>query len=77
MGQKVNPISLRLKVNRTWDSRWYASDRDYGTYLHQDIKIREFLLSPLDAKVSDLMDFNYSFLNTWCIFYDITIIQIY
>jgi small subunit ribosomal protein S3 len=47
MGQKVNPISLRLKVNRTWDSRWYASDRDYGTYLHQDIKIREFIFEKL------------------------------
>ena len=42
MGQKVNPISLRLGINRTWESRWYA-DRDYGALLHEDLRIREFL----------------------------------
>lgn len=56
MGQKVNPISLRLKVNRTWDSRWYASSRDYATYLAQDIKIREFILDKLSqAAVSKVV----------------------
>ena len=42
MGQKVNPIGLRLGINRTWDSRWYA-DRSYGDLLHEDIEIRGFL----------------------------------
>ncbi|MDA0675776.1 MAG: 30S ribosomal protein S3 [Proteobacteria bacterium] len=42
MGQKINPIGLRLGVNRTWDSRWYA-DGDYANLLHEDIKIRDFL----------------------------------
>jgi len=42
MGQKVNPVGLRLGVNRTWDSRWYADD-DYATLLHEDLKIRKFL----------------------------------
>ncbi len=42
MGQKVNPIGLRLGINRTWDSRWYAKG-DYADLLHQDIKIREVL----------------------------------
>ena len=42
MGQKVNPISLRLGVNRTWDSRWYA-DGDYAKQLHEDFRIRDFL----------------------------------
>ncbi len=42
MGQKVNPIGLRLGINRTWDSRWYA-DRDYARLLHEDIKLREYL----------------------------------
>ena len=42
MGQKVNPTSLRLGVNRTWDSRWYADDK-YADYLHEDVKIKEFL----------------------------------
>jgi len=43
MGQKVNPIGLRLGINRTWDSRWYANRREYGTLLHEDIAIRRFL----------------------------------
>ena len=42
MGQKVNPIGLRLGINRTWDSRWYA-DKDYAAMLHEDLKIRDFL----------------------------------
>lgn len=42
MGQKVNPVGLRLGINRTWESRWYAGD-DYADLLHQDLKIREFL----------------------------------
>ena len=42
MGQKVNPIGLRLGINRTWDSRWYA-DKAYATNLHEDFKIRAFV----------------------------------
>lgn len=47
MGQKVNPISIRLGVNRTWDSRWYAEGKDYSNLLHQDFKIREFITNRL------------------------------
>ena len=43
MGQKVNPIGMRLQVNRTWDSRWYADTKDYGDLLLEDLKIREFI----------------------------------
>ena len=43
MGQKVNPIGMRLQVNRTWDSRWYADTKEYGDLLLEDIKIREFI----------------------------------
>ncbi|MCY4301652.1 MAG: 30S ribosomal protein S3 [Aestuariivita sp.] len=43
MGQKVNPIGMRLQVNRTWDSRWYADTKDYGGLLLEDIKMREFI----------------------------------
>lgn len=43
MGQKVNPIGLRLGINRTWDSRWYANKENYAKLLHQDMKIRDFL----------------------------------
>ena len=42
MGQKVNPISLRLGINRTWDSRWYA-DSSFGDLLHEDLAIRKYL----------------------------------
>ncbi|MDX2236626.1 MAG: 30S ribosomal protein S3 [Hyphomonadaceae bacterium] len=49
MGQKVNPIGLRLGVNRTWDSRWYANTGDYAKLLHQDLKIRKFLRARLNA----------------------------
>jgi len=43
MGHKVNPIGLRLGINRTWDSRWYANSRDYGSLLHQDLKLRKYI----------------------------------
>ena len=43
MGQKVNPIGMRLQINRTWDSRWYADTKDYGDLLMEDIKIRKFV----------------------------------
>ncbi|MEL7344452.1 MAG: 30S ribosomal protein S3 [Pseudomonadota bacterium] len=43
MGHKVNPIGMRLQVNRTWDSRWYANTKDYGNLLLEDLKIREFI----------------------------------
>ena len=43
MGQKVNPIGMRLQVNRTWDSRWYADTKEYSHLLIEDLKIREFI----------------------------------
>jgi small subunit ribosomal protein S3 len=46
MGQKINPIGLRLGINRTWDSRWYA-DGNYAGLLHEDLKIRKYLRSRL------------------------------
>ncbi len=44
MGQKVNPIGLRLGINRTWDSRWFATRGEYAQLLHEDLKIREHIL---------------------------------
>jgi small subunit ribosomal protein S3 len=56
MGQKVNPISFRLKINRTWDSRWYASNRDYASCLAQDLKIRQYILDKMSlAAVSKIV----------------------
>jgi len=55
MGQKVNPIGFRLGINRTWDSRWYA-DGNYAELLHEDLKIRAFLLKKLSqAGVSKVL----------------------
>ena len=47
MGQKVNPIGLRLGINRTWDSRWVAGKAEFSTLLHEDIKIRAALMKLL------------------------------
>ncbi|MCA4922764.1 MAG: 30S ribosomal protein S3, partial [Methylobacterium sp.] len=56
MGQKVNPIGLRLGINRTWDSRWYANSADYSGMLHEDFKIREQLMKDLkQAAVSKII----------------------
>ena len=41
MGQKINPIGFRLGINRTWDSRWFADNAEYGQLLHEDLKIRK------------------------------------
>lgn len=47
MGHKSNPIGLRLQINRTWDSRWFAEGRDYGKLLEEDLKIRKFIVAKL------------------------------
>ncbi|MBJ7388686.1 MAG: 30S ribosomal protein S3, partial [Sphingomonadaceae bacterium] len=47
MGQKSNPVGLRLQINRTWDSRWYAEGAEYGRMLLEDIKIRKFIFETL------------------------------
>jgi small subunit ribosomal protein S3 len=47
MGQKSNPIGLRLQINRTWDSRWYAEGRNYAALLAEDIKIRKYIFENL------------------------------
>ena len=47
MGQKINPISLRIGVNKDWESKWFASNKDFSKYLNNDIKIREYLFKKL------------------------------
>lgn len=47
MGQKVNPVGLRLGINRTWDSRWFAGKGEYGQLLHEDMAIRKMLMKQL------------------------------
>jgi small subunit ribosomal protein S3 len=48
LGQKVNPIGFRLGVIRSWDSKWYE-EKNYARWLHQDIKLREYVKEKLDA----------------------------
>ena len=56
MGQKSNPIGLRLQINRTWDSRWYAEGRDYAKLLKEDIAIRKFIVETVpQAAVSKVV----------------------
>lgn len=56
MGQKVNPIGLRLGINRTWDSRWFASKAEYAKLLHEDMEIRAVLMASLkQAAISKIV----------------------
>ena len=53
MGQKVNPVGMRVGVNRDWNSRWYANDNEFHVFLNEDIKVREYLEKNLkDALLS-------------------------
>ena len=47
MGHKSNPIGLRLQINRTWDSRWYAEGRNYRQLLEEDLKLRKFIIETM------------------------------
>ena len=47
MGHKSNPIGLRLQINRTWDSRWYAEGKNYAKMLEEDLKMRKFIMETL------------------------------
>ena len=49
MGQKVNPIGLRVGINRTWDSRWYAKGNSYTKLLGEDLNIKSFLKEKLKS----------------------------
>ena len=56
MGQKINPIGLRLGINRGWDSTWFAKKKDFGKYLIEDFKIRQFIRKNItNAGVSEIL----------------------
>ena len=56
MGQKVNPVGYRLGVNRGWDSVWYAKKKDFGKFLIEDFKIREYIKkNVINSGVSKVM----------------------
>lgn len=56
MGQKVNPIGLRLGINRTWASRWYVDPREYADTLHEDLKLRKLVANLPETKGSDIAE---------------------
>ena len=56
MGQKVNPIGLRLGVNKTWQSRWYADPREYADLVLEDIKIRKMVQNLPECKNADIAE---------------------
>lgn len=56
MGQKVNPIGLRLGVNKTWKSKWYVDPKDYADTLHEDLKLRKALETCPETQGADISD---------------------
>lgn len=52
MGQKVNPISMRLQVNKDWRSKWFASKKDYASYLTQDLTVRRMIADKLGSRAA-------------------------
>jgi small subunit ribosomal protein S3 len=56
MGQKVNPIGLRISINKTWSSRWYVDPKEYADTLHEDIKLRKMIMDMPETKGADIAD---------------------
>ena len=56
MGQKVNPIGLRLGINKTWQSRWYADPREYADLVLEDFKIRKLVSDLPECKNADIAE---------------------
>lgn len=52
MGQKVNPISMRLQVNKDWRSRWFVNKREYAKYLHDDLEVRRYITKKLGMRAA-------------------------
>lgn len=56
MGQKVNPVGLRLGINKTWGSRWYVDPREYADTLHEDLKLRKLIMAMPETKGADVAE---------------------
>ena len=52
MGQKVNPISMRLQLNKDWRSKWFANKRDYAKFLTQDLEVRRMIVNKLGSRAA-------------------------
>lgn len=59
MGQKVNPISLRLKINRSWNSTWFADKKNYAELLHEDLRLNRAILSSRYARGGDIANIEF------------------
>jgi small subunit ribosomal protein S3 len=56
VGQKVNPIGLRVGINRTWSSRWYVDPKVYAATLHEDLKLRSYIVKMPETKGADIAE---------------------
>ncbi|MCL1994429.1 MAG: 30S ribosomal protein S3 [Spirochaetes bacterium] len=56
MGQKVNPIGLRVGINKTWGSRWYVDPKEYADTLHEDLKLRKLIMGMPETKGADIAE---------------------
>jgi small subunit ribosomal protein S3 len=56
VGQKVNPIGLRIGINKTWGSRWYVDPREYANTLHEDLKLRKLIMALPETKGADIAE---------------------
>jgi small subunit ribosomal protein S3 len=56
VGQKVNPIGLRVGINRTWGSRWYVDPKEYANTLHEDLKLRKLILTMPETRGADIAE---------------------
>lgn len=56
MGQKVNPVGLRLGINKTWKSKWYVDPKEYADTLHEDLKLRKMLLKLPEVQGAEISD---------------------
>ena len=56
MGQKVNPIGLRIGINKNWGSRWYVDPKEYANTLHEDLRLRRLIMDMPETKGADIAE---------------------
>ena len=56
MGQKINPIGIRLGINRTWRSKWFVDPREYASTLHEDLSLRRTIETSTETRGADIAD---------------------
>lgn len=59
MGQKVNPISLRLKINKTWNSKWFVDRREYADLLHEDLRLNRAIMNSRYTRGGDIANIEF------------------